>query len=336
MYNKNMLKAVIVGYGEMATSLMLGAIEAGHEVVGVFRYERVEHHPVILTLKDLFFPSDFHLLAHNKKIYDIKARSVNSNKYKYEILKLNPDVVLVGSWGEKFKKSAIILPRLGTINCHPSMLPKYRGPNPYMSTIYMGEESTGVSFHLMSEKLDEGEILLQKEVPILHDDTGYSLKMRCCKEARDLTKELFDGLLNATLMPKKQNENEASYFPRITNKNIYINFSKPCEVIYNKIRAFRPWLYSYVRIPQGFLQVKHSRIIDLNEKVFFFNNKKYKIPKINQTSAGKILLKGKNWILAATIDEDKAILLENVKWYGLFKQFLTPFIIKKLKTLYFG
>ena len=147
-----MAKVVIVGYGQMLYSLIEGVENSKHEILGVFRNDRIRNTPFKLFIKDIFNPSKDFTIIKSKKLYDIKAQSVNSEKFINEIKKLNPDLIIVGSWAEKFKKE--ILSFVPCINFHPSLLPKYRGPNPYAQTIMRGENKSGVTVHLMSEKYE--------------------------------------------------------------------------------------------------------------------------------------------------------------------------------------
>lgn len=329
-----MLNVVIVGTGEMASSLLLGVKEAGHNVVGIFRQERVSKNIFARLFRDLFAPSDFFLLANSYNIPEIKAKSVNSPEFRKALIKLNVDIVLVGSWGEKFSKKTINTPKFGTINCHPSLLPQHRGPNPYMSTIIQGKDKTGITFHFMDENYDTGKILLQKEVPILFSDNGYTLKLRCVRTARSLLQELLPRLENGTANPVEQNSINASYFKRITNKDIYIDFSMSAFDIYNKVRGFEPWAFCYLKICNNYLKIGHASVVDLLGHEFFVKNKKYKLPdRYINAKAGKILAKGKNWILCSTIDEQHAILLYDLTLYGFWKQFLTKPFVSRLKIL---
>ena len=241
----NMLNVVVVGTGEMASSVLLGVREAGHKVVGFFRRESLSKRPIKRAFRDFFAPSDFYMLAKNAKIPEIKANSVNSEEFRQTVRRLGADVIIVATWGEKFSQKTINTPRLATINCHPSKLPLYRGPNPYMAAICSGEDVTGITFHLMDENYDTGAILLQKDVPVLQSDSGYTLKLRCVQTARCAVKELLDGVENGSLTPTPQNESIATYFPQITNKDIYINFSMDATDIYNKVRGFEPWAFCY-------------------------------------------------------------------------------------------
>ncbi|MDD3593202.1 MAG: methionyl-tRNA formyltransferase [Candidatus Gastranaerophilales bacterium] len=328
-----MLKVIVVGTGEMAASLLLGTLEAGHKVVGFLGYDSVSLPLWVQFFKNWFAPSDFRLIAKSKKIYEIKAPKVNSPQFKKEVIKLNADIVLVGSWGERFKKEIIIAPKLGTINAHPSLLPAHRGPNPYLSTIVAGEKTTGVTFHLMTEKYDEGPILLQKEVPILDDDNGYSLKLRCTQTARKALKELYDGIETASLVPIKQDESKASYFKRITNKDIYIDFSMTAREMYNKIRGFDPWACCYIKAKNNFLKVQKASIVDFNDNYFIVHDKKYRTKtSFMEAKNGQILAKGDDWLLCATQEPGMGIVFSKVKLYGFCKQFLTKLFIKALKS----
>ena len=87
------------------------------------------------------------------------------------------------------------------INAHPSMLPKYRGPNPYLQTILHKEKNSGLTFHLVTEKLDAGPILLQKTIEIKPNDTGKELKQRTVLTARSAVTELLNSLADDFIIP---------------------------------------------------------------------------------------------------------------------------------------
>lgn len=308
-----MLRVILVGYGELASSLMLGILESGHELAGVFRWEKTESNSLFSLIKDSFWPNNFLSLIKTYKIPEINAKSINSEKFKKQALKLQPDIILVGAWGEKIKSGTIILPRVACVNCHPSLLPAHRGPNPYSSVIKQGETQTGITFHLVDEKIDTGHILLQKEINILDSDTGDSLREKCAFTARNTVKELLDGLENARFLPQKQDESKASYFPRLTSEDATINWDMPAHTIYNQIRGLQPWADCFTRCKKQFLMVKSSKIVELEKPV---NN------------PGKILLKNPEGILVSTGDPQKALLIKDVSVYGFLKIFSDRFINK--------
>lgn len=238
-----MLKVVIIGYGTMFTNLIAGTLDANCEIVGVLRQERVKYHPFIRKIKDILNPSLEHNYIKSYNLPEIKARGVNTKKFKKELLKLNPDIILVGSWGEKLKKEIYDLPKIASINAHPSLLPKYRGPNPYFWTIRNLEQTSGVTFHLIDDGYDTGAILAQEEVKIYPSDTGQSLKDRTVLMARGVVCELLKALREDIIIPLKQREDRASYYSH--PEGLELDFSKTAEENYALIRACYPWTKAY-------------------------------------------------------------------------------------------
>ena len=238
-----MLKVVIVGYGEMFTNLIAGALDANCEIVGVLRRETIKYHPILRCFKDAINPSLEYSYIKSYNLPEIEVESVNSLRFKKILLKLNPDIVLVGSWGEKFEKEIYDIPKIATINAHPSLLPQYRGPNPYFWTIRNGEQVSGITFHLMDKGFDTGAILAQEEVKIYPSDTGKSLKERTVLTARGVVCELLKALREDIIIPLTQREDKATYYS--TPSGLELDFTKSAEENYALIRAIYPWGSAY-------------------------------------------------------------------------------------------
>jgi methionyl-tRNA formyltransferase len=199
-----MLKVVILGYGELTQSIVLGILESGHKLEAVFRWEKRRPNKFYAFLRDTFFPDPLLSIMRTHNIRDINAKYTNSERFRQEIQKLAPDVIIVGSWGEILKQETIDLPKVACINCHPSLLPAHRGSNPYVSAIMAGEKTTGVTFHLMMPKIDAGDILLQEQVEIADNDNAGSLKKKCSFTAKQMVPALLNKLERAELVPEKQ------------------------------------------------------------------------------------------------------------------------------------
>ena len=239
-----MLKVVIVGYGEMFTNLIAGALDANCKIVGVLRKETVKYNPIVRKIKDIFNPSQDYNYIKSYGLYEINApKGVNSEKFKKEILKLNPDLILVGSWMEKFNKESFSLPKLATINAHPSLLPKYRGPNPYSWVVRNQEKVSGISFHLMDEKFDNGAILAQEEISVSENETAKSLKQKTVIKARGVLCELLRSLNDDIIIPLAQREDRATYYshPEV----LALDFKKSAEELSAIIRASYCWSEAY-------------------------------------------------------------------------------------------
>lgn len=309
------MRVILVGYGELASSLMLGILESGHQLAGVFRWEQTQGNFITNTLNDFLFPNNFLSLIKANKVYEIKASSINTEKFKKEALKLQPDVILVGAWGEKIKNDIIILPRVACVNCHPSLLPAHRGANPYYSVIRYGEIKTGVTFHMVNNSFDCGEILLQKEVIISNNDTGGILREKCAFKARETVKELLEGLENARFIPKKQDETKASYFPIITSEDALISWKKPAEEIYDQIRSLQPWADCYTGYKNHFIMIKSSSIVNLEK---------------SENTSGKVISKNKNSLVVSTGDNNKGLLIKDLRIFGLIRPF-SNIILNQIK-----
>lgn len=241
------MKVVIIGYGEMLMNLIAGCQDSNCEIVGVLRYDYVRFSAIDRFLIDLFNPSKELTYIKSHKLPEIKVRSVNSAEFKKEILKLNADIVLVGSWGEKFKKAMINLPKIATINAHPSLLPRFRGPNPYLEAIRHQEKISGVTFHLMDENYDTGAILYQKSVDVSSEDTGLELRKKITTAARVGIAELLKNLNDEIIIPVAQDEAKASYFPQIKDDEVMLDFTKKAHQVAAQIRGFHPWYKCYFR-----------------------------------------------------------------------------------------
>ena len=261
-----MLRVFVVGYDKMLSALISGSVYAGHKVVGAMRIDRVNYSKFALFLKDIFAPSKDYSLIKAFGARDVKASSINSKEFIKEFEKLKPDVILVGSWSEKISQKIAKLPRLGTINCHPSLLPRHRGANPYFWTIFSGEDLTGVTFHYVDEKFDCGDILMQEAVTIDLNMTSGELRDRCSKYAQGMVGELLNKLERGEITPQKQDESRATYEYQIEYKDIIVDLRKSKLNIHNHIRALKPWYTPIFKDNTRKIEIKKHRLLALDDK----------------------------------------------------------------------
>lgn len=306
------MKIIVIGYSQMFANLITGCLESGHEIVGVLRHEKVLYDNISLAIKDLIAPSQDKSFIDSYNLYEIKANSINSENFMKEALKLNPDIILVGSWSEKIRQKTINLPKIGCINCHPSLLPRYRGPNPYAQVIKNGEAQTGITFHLVDSGYDTGPILHQTKVDILSDDTGETLKTRCAKIAKNEVINLLNKLDNEIVFPIQQNEKQATYQKQLCEDDIIIDLTKTAAEIDRHIRALIPWLKCYIPHKDKFFQIKDYEIIENNSKI---------------TEPATIVKKDKNSLYVTTGD-NKLIIFKNLKLLDDFTKLFSKFYIK--------
>ena len=265
LYYNNNMRVVVLGKGLMLANIILGVIDAGHEIAGVFRYDYTSKSRLQIALEDFFKPAPEVTLIKELKLRQIRLKSANSEAFQRLMVALNIDIIIVGTWKERLTSKTYNIPSIATINVHPSLLPKYRGPNPYMQTILHGEEYSGVTIHLVNDNYDSGAILKQEKVKIYDYDTSKELRERTVRKARELVAEFSDDMNQKILTPVNQNEKYATYFPSITGEEMMLDFSiQTSEEISRTIRALHPFLPTYITHKNAYFIVDpyNFKIID--------------------------------------------------------------------------
>ena len=255
------MRIVIVGYGEMLQAVILGVLKTKHQIVGVLRHDNVLLKPFLSKVIDKLKPSMDYNFVRTMKLYDIKANSVNSDEFRNEIKRLKADVVLVASWSEKFSMQTINSVKYGCVNIHPALLPKYRGPNPYIHVILNQEQRSGVTFHLMDVNYDTGAIVHQSSTAVLPNDTGMSLKLRCCDLAYYEIQMFLNNFKEKMANPISQNEKEATYQSQFPLADCIIDFEKEsADEIDRKIRALTPWAKTFIPHKNQFFEFENHKV----------------------------------------------------------------------------
>src|SRR3989440_4786510 len=187
-------------------------------------------------VKDLALDAGLHLYQPEK----IKSDSA------YEFFKrLAPDAVVIVAYGQIIPARLIQIPRLGWMNLHASLLPKYRGAAPVNWAIINGETRTGLTTMRIDAGMDTGEMLLQREIEIGARETAPELAARVAESGAPLMTETLRGLAAGTIAPKAQNHEEASYAPMLKKEDGRIDWRRPAMEIYNRMRGFAPWPGAY-------------------------------------------------------------------------------------------
>ena len=194
----------------------------------------------------------------------ITPENVNTPEALAWIRAKKPDVVVVVAFGQFLKEELLNLPPCGCVNCHFSLLPKYRGASPVASAIAAGEKMTGVTVMRMGLGMDDGPILLQAYEPIYQDDTGESLMDRLAISGGvNLAKAL--KLMSAKQLPPpvEQVEEEATFAHKFRKTDGLIDWNQPSVVIERRIRAFTPWPGCYTFVPTRFRKKDSGRLVIL-------------------------------------------------------------------------
>lgn len=207
---------------------------------------------------------------------------------------LNPDLFVVAAYGKILSSKLLEIPRLGAINIHPSLLPKYRGPSPIQSAILNGDKTTGVTFIKMDEQVDHGPIIYQFEETILQSDTFESLANRLFKKSADVLEDVLTRFKNDQTTP--QDESLATFTKIITKQDGFIDISTPPskQELDAMIRAFHPWpgvwtnyqlqptRYSLIKfLPQQKLQVEGKKSMSYKDFINGYPKGKFFLEKLS-------------------------------------------------------
>jgi methionyl-tRNA formyltransferase len=152
-----------------------------------------------------------------------------------------PDIVVIIAYGQIIPARLIEIPRLGWINLHGSLLPKYRGAAPIHWAIASGETRTGLTTMRIDSGLDTGPMLLKHETEIVPDETAPQLYARLAEAGAPLIVETLRGLASGSITPTPQDNSQATLAPPLKKEDGRIDWSLPAQKIYNRIRAFQPW-----------------------------------------------------------------------------------------------
>lgn len=176
------------------------------------------------------------------------------------LIDLNADLIVTAAFGQILPESLLASPKLGAINVHASLLPKYRGGAPIHQAIIDGEQETGISIMYMVKKLDAGNIISQRAIEIEQQDDVGTMHEKLSFLGANLLKETLPSIINGTNDSVVQNESEATFASNINREDEKIDWTLSAEQIYNHIRGLSPWPVAYTVMDDGNLKIYASRI----------------------------------------------------------------------------
>jgi methionyl-tRNA formyltransferase len=192
-------------------------------------------------------------LAHDMSV--IQPEKIKNNAELREQLEtVRPDAILVVAYGRIIPKWMLDLPRLGCINLHGSLLPKYRGAAPIQWAVANGESTTGVTTMRIDEGLDTGPMLLAEKVRIAPEETAVDLYESLADIGARLMVKTLHGLECGTVTPVEQDHAQATLAPILTREDGLIDFSRSAQNIYDRWRGFQPW-------PGAFTTLRGKKLI---------------------------------------------------------------------------
>lgn len=232
------MKLIFMGTPEFAVPSLKKLLEAGHEVFAVFTQP---DRPV--GRKQVVTPPPVKVFAAERGITVYQPAKIKTAEARAEIEPLfrQADAGIVAAYGRILPDWMLAAPRLGCINVHSSLLPKYRGAAPINWAIVQGETETGVTIMQMDAGLDTGAMLLQGKLAIGEKETAAALTPRLAELGAELLAETLAKLEHGELPPTPQDEAQASHAPILNREDGQVDWSKTATEIFNRQRGFTPF-----------------------------------------------------------------------------------------------
>ncbi len=254
-------KIVFMGTSRFAVPSLKLIYKNKYEIVAVYtqpdkpqgRGNKIRYSPVKMCALNLGLP-----------IY--QSEKISAKSVLWHIYNLNPDSIVVISFGQMLPKTVLNIPLFGCVNLHASLLPKYRGAAPIQRVIINGEKETGNTTILIDEGLDTGDILLAQKIYIDEKETMGQLHDKMSVKGAYLLQRTLEGLFNKKIKPIKQNNENATYAPKINKTTEKINWKLPAQDIVNLIRSLNPYPGAYSLLKEKILKIWSATPIKRNYK----------------------------------------------------------------------
>ncbi|UVJ44064.1 methionyl-tRNA formyltransferase [Pseudomonas sp. LS1212] len=230
------MRIVFAGTPEFAAEHLKALLDSPYEVVAVYTQP---DRPAGRGQK--LMPSPVKQLAQQHGITVLQPPTLRDPAAQAELAALQPDLMVVVAYGLILPQVVLDIPRLGCINSHASLLPRWRGAAPIQRAVEAGDAESGVTVMRMEAGLDTGPMLLKVSTPISAQDTGGSLHDRLAELGPPAVIEAIAGLAAGTLVGEVQNEELATYAHKLNKDEARIDWARPADELERLVRAFNPW-----------------------------------------------------------------------------------------------
>lgn len=274
------LKIIFAGTPDFAARHLDALLASEHQVVGVFTQpDRPAGRGNKLT------SSPVKVLAQTHDIPVFQPKSLKPEENQHLVADLQADIMVVVAYGLILPKAVLAMPRLGCINVHGSLLPRWRGAAPIQRSLWAGDTETGVTIMQMDVGLDTGDMLHKLSCPITAEDTSASLYEKLAQLGPQGMLLTLDLLASGNARPEVQDEALVSYAEKLSKEEARLNWSLSAAQLERCIRAFNPWPMSYFMIEEQPVKVWQATVLPHQNK-----------------QPGEIVLADKQGIQIATAD----------------------------------
>ncbi|WP_054181084.1 methionyl-tRNA formyltransferase [Trabulsiella odontotermitis] len=251
------LRIIFAGTPDFAARHLDALLSSEHQIVGVFTQP---DRPAGRGKK--LMPSPVKVLAEEKGLPVFQPVSLRPQENQQLVADLNADVMVVVAYGLILPKAVLDMPRLGCINVHGSLLPRWRGAAPIQRSLWAGDAETGVTIMQMDVGLDTGDMLCKLACPITPDDTSASLYDKLAGMGPEGLLLTLNQLARGTAKPEVQDESLVTYAEKLSKEEARVDWSLSAAQLERNIRAFNPWPMSYIVIDDQPVKVWQASVID--------------------------------------------------------------------------
>ena len=236
--------------------------------------------------------SPIKILASQSGLYLCQPEDINADSAVQEIAGLHPDLIILVAYGQILSSKILQLPTQGCLNIHPSLLPKYKGPAPINWVLIKGEQETGVTFLFMNERIDAGDIILQKRIKILPEENFEQLSIRLAIESANLLEEVLLTIERGEYERFPQPKEKYFYARKINKDDCRIDWHQKAIEIYNLVRGLTPLPGVYTEFKDKRIKISETSLL---VKIKINNN-------LSQQKPGTIVKLNKNGIMVLAGD----------------------------------
>lgn len=251
------LRIIFAGTPDFAARHLDALLSSGHHVVGVFTQP---DRPAGRGKK--LMPSPVKVLAEENGLPVFQPASLRPQENQQLVADLHADVMVVVAYGLILPKAVLDMPRLGCINVHGSLLPRWRGAAPIQRALWAGDTETGVTIMQMDVGLDTGDMLYKLVCPITDEDTSATLYDKLAGLGPAGLIETLAQLANGTAQPQVQDEAQVTYAEKLSKEEARVDWSLSAAQLERCIRAFNPWPMSWLEIDGQPLKIWKASVID--------------------------------------------------------------------------
>lgn len=251
------MRVVFMGTPDIAATCLKRILSDGFDVVGVYTQP---DRPKGRGMKQTASPVK--QMAEKAGIPVLQPENFREEETVEQLRALKPDVCAVVAYGRILPQKVLDVPRLGCINIHASLLPKYRGSAPYQWAVLNGEKETGVTAMYLCREMDAGDILDIKKTPVDENETAGELLNRLAELGAELLSKTLSRLSQGPVEGVPQDESQVSFAPMLDKSMCPIDFGKTARQVHDQVRGLHPWPVATMELQGQLFKVHETRLCE--------------------------------------------------------------------------